>query len=142
MIAWNPIFQRHITEHPRLQLLIVSSHSCFLPRLHCGLAVVFQRPPRAQIRGFAPRKMMRVLWVAQQRLQNRGRVRTYLLIGIAALLTTVIGVVGTSWLKERKSAMPVAATKNTIAVLPLQNMTGDNNLEYLRFALTDEIASV
>jgi hypothetical protein len=29
-----------------LQLLIVSSHSCFLPRLHCGLAVVFQRPPR------------------------------------------------------------------------------------------------
>jgi eukaryotic-like serine/threonine-protein kinase len=98
--------------------------------------------PRAQIRGFAPRKMMRVLWVAQQRLQNRGRVRTYLLIGIAALLTTVIGVVGTSWLKDRKSAMPVAATKNTIAILPLQNMTGDNNLEYLRFALTDEIASV
>ena len=86
--------------------------------------------------------MMRVLWVAQQRLQNRGRVRTYLLIGIAALLTTVIGAVGTSWLKDRKSAMPVTATKNTIAVLPLQNMTGDNNLEYLRFALTDEIASV
>ena len=98
--------------------------------------------PRAQIHVFAPRKMMRVLWAVQQTVQNPGRVRTYLLLGIAALLAAMIGAVGTSWLKDRKSAMPVAATKNTIAVLPLQNMTEDNNLEYLRFALTDEIASV
>jgi hypothetical protein len=46
MIGWNPILQRHITEHPRLQLLIVSSHPCFLPHLHCGWAVVFQQPPK------------------------------------------------------------------------------------------------
>jgi hypothetical protein len=30
MIGWNPIVQRHITEHPRLQLLIVSTHLRFL----------------------------------------------------------------------------------------------------------------
>jgi hypothetical protein len=29
-----------------LQLLIVSSHSCFLSRIRCGLAVVFQQPPK------------------------------------------------------------------------------------------------
>ncbi len=48
MIRWNPIFQRHITEHPRLQLLIVSSHPCVLPQLHCGIAVVFQQPLRGE----------------------------------------------------------------------------------------------
>jgi eukaryotic-like serine/threonine-protein kinase len=32
--------------------------------------------------------------------------------------------------------------KATVAVLPLHNTTNDNNLEYLRFALADEIASV
>ena len=46
MIRWYPIFQRHITEHPRLQLLIVSSHSCFLSHRNRGLAVFFQQPPR------------------------------------------------------------------------------------------------
>ena len=47
MINRNPIFQRHITEHPRLQLLIVSSHPCFLSHLACEIAVVFQQPPRS-----------------------------------------------------------------------------------------------
>src|SRR5262249_41742255 len=46
------------------------------------------------------------------------------------------------WLKHRRVPVPVVAAKNTIAVLPLQNMTGDASLDYLRFALADEIASV
>jgi hypothetical protein len=29
MIDWNPIFQRHITEHPRFRLLIVPTHAFF-----------------------------------------------------------------------------------------------------------------
>ena len=57
------------------------------------------------------------------------------------LLVTVLGAVGAWWLKHRKPPAPTVA-KNTIAVLPLQNMTGDGNMEYLRFALADEIASV
>ena len=63
------------------------------------------------------------------------------MIGMAALLVTVLGAVGAWFLKHRKPPAPSVA-KNTIAVLPLQNMTGDSNMEYLRFALTDEIASV
>ena len=98
--------------------------------------------PGAQIRGFASRKRMQPLWKVKQILQNPGPMRTYLLLAIAALLTAVIGAVGVSRLKDRKSPVQVAVAKNTIAVLPLQNMTGDSNLEYLRFALTDEIASV
>jgi len=34
-----------------------------------------------------------------------------------------------------------AAAKNTIAVLPLQNMNNDISVEFLRFALADEIAN-
>ena len=54
---------------------------------------------------------------------------------------TVLGAVGAWWFKHRKAPAPVVA-KNTIAVLPLQNMTGDSSMDYLRFALADEIASV
>ena len=39
---------RHIAEHPSLQLPIGSSHSCFLPYRNCGLAVVFQQPHRVR----------------------------------------------------------------------------------------------
>jgi TolB-like protein len=35
-----------------------------------------------------------------------------------------------------------AEQKNAIAVLPLQNMNGDFNTDYLRFALADELSSV
>jgi len=37
--------------------------------------------------------------------------------------------------------MAGGAPKNTIAVLPLQNMNGDISVEFLRFALADEIAN-
>src|SRR5438034_1880942 len=52
MIGRNPIFQRHITEHPGLQLLIVSTHPRFLPQLPCGIAVVVQQPPKAASASF------------------------------------------------------------------------------------------
>lgn len=72
MIRWYPIFQRHITEHPCLQLLIVSSHSCFLSRIRCGLAVVFQQPPKALagLPGSGPRAWMVLLDVAPEQLSQ------------------------------------------------------------------------
>ena len=97
--------------------------------------------PGAQIGGFAPRKMMRALWAAHQMLQNPGRVRTYLLLGMAGLLLAVLAAVGAWWVNHREAPVPLAAT-NTIAVLPLQNMTDDSGMDYLRFALADEIAAV
>ncbi len=65
---------------------------------------------------------------------------TYLLLGVSALLLTVLIAIGAWWFKQRRIAGS-AAPKNTIAVLPLQNLNGDISVEFLRFALADEIAN-
>jgi eukaryotic-like serine/threonine-protein kinase len=64
----------------------------------------------------------------------------YLLVAVSAVLLMVLVAVGAWWLKQRKMATS-AVPKNTIAVLPLQNMNGDISVEFLRFALADEIAN-
>ena len=64
----------------------------------------------------------------------------YLMLGMAGLMIAVLAAVGTWWFKHRGGS--VVAAKNTIAVLPLQNMNGDFSVDYLRFALADEIANV
>jgi serine/threonine protein kinase/TolB-like protein len=64
----------------------------------------------------------------------------YLLVAVSAVLLMVLVAVGAWWLKQRKMAGS-GAPKNTIAVLPLQNMNGDISVDFLRFALSDEIAS-
>ena len=62
------------------------------------------------------------------------------LLGTLALLVTVLAAVGAYWLKHRTVAN--AELQNAIAVLPLQNMNGDFSVDYLRFALADELTSV
>jgi serine/threonine protein kinase len=65
----------------------------------------------------------------------------WLLLGTAALLVTVVASVGAYWFKHRSVASLEQA--NAIAVLPLQNMNGyDLSVDYLRFALADELTSV
>jgi eukaryotic-like serine/threonine-protein kinase len=64
----------------------------------------------------------------------------WLLGGTAALLLTVLAAVGAYWFKHRSLAN--AELQNAIAVLPLQNINGDYSVEYLRFALADELTSV
>ena len=71
---------------------------------------------------------------------HTSRLQFYLLLGTAALLITVLSAVGAWWFKHREVA--VAEQRNAIAVLPLQNMNGDINDDYLRFALADELTSV
>jgi len=66
--------------------------------------------------------------------------QTYLLLGMAALLITVLASVGAWWYEHRE--VTSAEQKNAIAVLPLQNMNGDFNVDYLRFALADELTNV
>jgi eukaryotic-like serine/threonine-protein kinase len=68
------------------------------------------------------------------------RVQTYALAATAALLVAVLAAVGAWWFKHREAAN--AEQRNAIAVLPLQNMNGDFNVDYLRFALADELTSV
>ena len=66
--------------------------------------------------------------------------QTRLLMGIIALLVTVLAAVG-AWVFKQRRIAAEAPAKNTIAVLPLQNMNGDISVEFLRFALADEIAN-
>jgi eukaryotic-like serine/threonine-protein kinase len=78
---------------------------------------------------------------AASRTFGRGsRLLTYSLAGTAALLITVLAAVGAWWFKHREVAS--AEQRNAIAVLPLQNLNGDVNVDYLRFALADELSSV
>ena len=78
--------------------------------------------------------------IATTTFQATSKISTYLLLGVSALLLTVLVAVGAWWFKERRMAGG-GAPKNTIAVLPLQNMNGDISVEFLRFALADEIAN-
>ena len=74
------------------------------------------------------------------RFQASSKFSTYLLLGVSAVLLTVLIAVGAWWFKQRQMA-GAGAPKNTIAVLPLQNMNNDISVEFLRFALADEIAN-
>jgi TolB-like protein len=72
--------------------------------------------------------------------QSGSKRQTYLLLGMAGLLITLVVAVGASWFK-RRSEIRESAGRNTIAVLPLQNLNGDGPTQYLSFALADEIAN-
>ncbi len=78
--------------------------------------------------------------IATTTFQATRKFSTYILLGVCALLLTVLVAVGAWWFKQRAIAGG-GAPKNTIAVLPLQNMNNDISVEFLRFALADEIAN-
>ena len=78
--------------------------------------------------------------IATSTFQASSKFSTYLLLGVSALLLTVLVAIGAWWFKQRQMTGG-GAPKNTIAVLPLQNMNGDISVEFLRFALADEIAN-
>src|SRR5271165_5794735 len=80
------------------------------------------------------------LRVASRTFGRNTRWQIYLTLAMAGLLVTVLSAVGAWWYKHREAAN--AEQRNAIAVLPLQNMNGDFNIDYLRFALADELTSV
>jgi len=79
--------------------------------------------------------------VVTKTFQSSSKPQSYLLIAVTALLVTVLAAVGTWWIKHRAGST-AAGNNNAIAVLPLQNLNGDFSVDYLRFALADEIANV
>ena len=81
-----------------------------------------------------------ILRAASKTFSRNSRFQTYLVVGMAALLVTVLASVGAWWFKHREVAN--AEQRNAIAVLPLQNLNGDFSVDYLRFALSDELTSV
>ncbi len=66
------------------------------------------------------------------------RWHVYALLGIIALLITVLVPVATYYFRHRPGA---SGGKNTIAVLPLRNLNGDISVDFLRFALADELSN-
>jgi len=80
------------------------------------------------------------LRAASRTFGRNSHLQTYLLLGMAGLLVAVLASVGAWWYNHREVAN--AEQRNAIAVLPLQNNTGDFNVDYLRFALADELSNV
>jgi serine/threonine protein kinase len=80
------------------------------------------------------------LRVTTKTFGRTSRLQTYLLLGTLALLVTVLASVGAWWYRHREVANE--EQRNAVAVLPLQNMNGDFSVDYLRFALADELTSV
>jgi TolB-like protein len=80
------------------------------------------------------------LRVGTRTFGRNSRLQMFLLLGMAGLLVAVLASVGAWWYNHREVAN--AEQRNAIAVLPLQNMNGDFNIDYLRFALADELSSV
>jgi len=62
----------------------------------------------------------------------------YLLLAMAGLLVAVLTAVGAWWFKHARNG---SGAPNTIAVIPFRNMTGDKGMDFLSFALADEIAT-
>jgi eukaryotic-like serine/threonine-protein kinase len=83
-------------------------------------------PPSSQIPATAPPASQRTLaWIA-----------------IAAVLV-LIAVAGFLFLRGRGPELhsTVSASQRTVAVLPLQNLGGDKDLDFLRLAVADEVAN-
>ena len=61
-----------------------------------------------------------------------------------AVVAAIIVVAGVSWFwsaKQRSAPAVVTSSQKTVAVLPLQNLGSDKDVDFLRLALADEIAT-
>ncbi len=87
------------------------------------------------------RESSRLRVATTKTFESGSKSQIYLLLGITALLLTVLIAVGIWWFKHRTGVVSTTAN-NAIAVLPLTNLNGDFSVDYLRFALADEVANV
>ncbi len=60
-------------------------------------------------------------------------------IGAALMLAVLVGVLGGFLRRPRTQSPQLLSHRTTIAVLPFQNTTADNSLDYLSTALPDEV---
>jgi len=72
--------------------------------------------------------------------QHSGRRTTYTLLGVAAFLLVALIATVAALLKSRH--VQASDNRSAIAVLPFQNMGGDASLDFLRFGLPDQIATL
>jgi serine/threonine protein kinase/Tfp pilus assembly protein PilF len=75
--------------------------------------------------------------ISSSTFQSTSRKPLYILLAVIALLITLLVPMGAWFFKQRSSVH----ARTNVAVLPLQNMNGDVSVDFLRFALADEIAN-
>jgi eukaryotic-like serine/threonine-protein kinase len=66
----------------------------------------------------------------------------YGLVGIAALLVMILLVITVWWAKHGRGVVGPVAANDTIAVLPFNNVSGDPDTDYLRFAVPDQLVKI
>jgi serine/threonine protein kinase/tetratricopeptide (TPR) repeat protein len=67
---------------------------------------------------------------------------SYKVIGAGIAAVAIIVLAAIFWfLKQRPAAVVSTSSQKTVAVLPLQNLGADKDLDFLRLALADEIAT-
>ncbi len=81
------------------------------------------------------------LHLPSKTFQTSNRWQIYGLAALCAVLLTIVVTIGIWWVRHRGLGASAANPKNTVAVLPLQNINNDPNVDFLRFALSDEIAN-
>jgi len=79
------------------------------------------------------------LHVITTTFQKPGKKQNWILLGLIAVLAMLLAAIGVWWLTQRRAGEPTGP--RTIAVLPLQNITNDAQIDFLKFALADEIAN-
>jgi TolB-like protein len=72
--------------------------------------------------------------------QGAGRRTSYFLLGATGLLLVALVATVAAFMKSRRAH--AAVVRPTIAVLPFQNVAGDKDIDYLRFGLADEVATM
>jgi TolB-like protein len=77
--------------------------------------------------------------VAAHVFQKTSSKQTWILVGLVGLLLAILAAVGAWWFRQR--GVNAHASNRTIAVLPLQNINNNQEGEFLRLALADEIAN-
>jgi TolB-like protein/Tfp pilus assembly protein PilF len=65
----------------------------------------------------------------------------YLLLGAGGLLVAVLLAITVWWAKHGRAG-PAVGANNTVVVLPFNNVSGDPDTDYLRFALPDEVVKI
>ncbi len=73
---------------------------------------------------------------------NRSHARSQVKVAGAIAVVALAGIVALIWfVRQRSAPVVVTASQKTVAVLPLQNLGSDKNVDFLRLALADEIAT-
>ena len=82
-----------------------------------------------------------VIGIGQRRLAQRGALFGPRKLTLAAMLAAALGaLVSVPLMRGHRAAGPPGAQK-TVAVLPFDNVSGDGDIDHLRLALADEVAT-